>query len=67
MTFKFDKKLSFGLALYGTSALVGALIYCAHAKSLETKAKNLNLIGYRLSKEVEELLKAPEDNNKKNK
>lgn len=67
MTFNFDKKFSFGLALYGTSALVSALIYCAHAKSLETKAKNLNLIGYRLSKEVEELLKAPEDNNKKNK
>lgn len=67
MTFKFDKKLSFGLALYGTCALVSALIYCAHAKSLETKAKNLNVIGYKLYKEVEGLLKAPEDNNKKNK
>lgn len=67
MTFNFDKKFSFGLALYGTSALVSALIYCASAKSLEQKTKNLNLIGYRLSKEVEGLLKAPEDNNKKNK
>ena len=67
MTFNFDKKLSFGLALYGTSALVSALIYCAHAKSLETKAKNLNLIGYRLSKVTEKILEDPEDNNKKNK
>lgn len=37
MTFNFDKKLSFGLALYGTSALVSALIYCANAKRLEEK------------------------------
>lgn len=66
MTFNFDKKLSFGLALYGTSALISALIYCAHAKSLETKAKNLNLIGYRLSKVTEKILEDPEDN-KRNK
>lgn len=66
MTFNFDKKLSFGLALYGTSALVSALIYFASAKSLETKAKNLNLIEYRLSKATEGLLEAQEDN-KKNK
>lgn len=66
MTFKFDKKLSFGLALYGTSALVSALIYFASAKSLETKAKNLNLISYRLSKATEGLLEDQEDN-KKNK
>ena len=67
MTFNFDKKLSFGLALYGTSALVGALIYCAHAKSLETKAKNLNLAVDRLYKATEKILEAPEDNNKNNK
>ena len=67
MTFNFDKKLSFGLALYGTSALVSALIYCAHAKILEEKTKTLNLLGYMLSKEVEGFLEAPEDNNKKNK
>lgn len=67
MTFNFDKKLSFGLSLYGTSALVCALIYCAHAKSLETKAKNLNLAVDRLYKVTEKILEAPEDNNKKNK
>lgn len=67
MTFNFDKKLSFGLALYGTSALVSALIYFANAKISEEKTKNLNLLGYMLSKEVEGFLKAPEDNNKKNK
>lgn len=65
MTFKFDKKSSFLIALYGTSALVSALIYCAHAKSLETKAKNLNLIGYRLSKATEKILEAPENNKNK--
>ena len=67
MTFNFDKKLSFGLALYGTSMLVSGLIYFASAKLLEEKTKKLNLIGYRLSKEVKGLLEAQEDNNKKNK
>lgn len=67
MTFNFDKKFSFGLALYGTSALVSALIYFASAKSLEENAKNLNALGYMLSKEVEGLSEATEDNNKKNK
>lgn len=68
MTFNFDKKLSFGLALYGTSALVGALIFAvASKKSLSEKTKNLNLTVYRLSKVVEGLLEDKEDNNKKNK
>ena len=55
------------IALYGTSALVSALMYCEHAKSLETKAKNLNLAVDRLYKATEKILEAPEDNNKKNK
>ena len=67
MTFKFDKKSSFLIGLYGTSALVSALIYCAHVKSLETKAKNLNLAADMLYKATEKILQAPEDNNKKNK
>ena len=67
MTFKFDKKSSFFFFLYGTSELVSALIYCAHAKSLDTKAKNLNLAADRLYKATEKILQAPEDNNKKNK
>lgn len=67
MTFNFDKKLSLVLALYGTSMLVSGLIYFASAKLLEEKTRKLNLIGYRLSKEVKGLLEAQEDNNKKNK
>ena len=57
MTFKFDKKSSFLIGLYGTSALVSALIYCAHAKSLETKTKNLNLAADRLYKATEKFYK----------